>query len=95
VPRRPNSTLPPSMLILTRPKERQSSAKPGLDAYRNGEETRMQKLVPGKAIGIIGITDTVNETRLRSILPHNLVISKVEMKPENEGAIVEFETEAV
>jgi Occluded RNA-recognition motif len=80
---------------MTRLKEPQGSAKLGLDTPRNRDETRIQKLVPGKAIGIIGIPDTVNETRLRSIFPEGLVILKVEMKPENKGAIVEFETEAV
>jgi len=49
----------------------------------------------GKAIGIIGLPDTVNEARLRIIIPENLAISKVEMRPEHEGAIVEFENPAV
>jgi len=49
----------------------------------------------GKAIGIIGIPDTVNESRLRAIIPNNLVITTVEMRPEHEGAIVEFENQAV
>jgi squamous cell carcinoma antigen recognized by T-cells 3 len=49
----------------------------------------------GKAIGIIGIPDTVNEARLRTIVPENLAISKVEMRPEHEGAIIEFDNPAV
>ena len=51
--------------------------------------------VPGKAIGIIGISDTVNEARIRSLLPLNLSLKKVEMRPGNEGAILVFETESV
>lgn len=50
---------------------------------------------PGKAIGVIGIPDTVNEARVRTIIPEELVISKVEMRPLNEGVILEFQNEAV
>lgn len=51
--------------------------------------------VVGKAIGIIGLPDTVNEARVRSIVPENLALEKVEMKPENEGAILVFQKESV
>lgn len=50
---------------------------------------------PGKAIGVIGLPDTVNEARVRTIIPEELVISKVEMRPLNEGVILEFQNEAV
>lgn len=53
------------------------------------------KPAPGRAIGIIGIPDTVNEARLRSIIPEQFAVVKVEMKPDNEGAIVEFKEAAV
>jgi hypothetical protein len=51
--------------------------------------------IAGKAIGIIGLPDTVNEARVRSIVSKNLTLEKVEMKPENEGAILVFQREAV
>ena len=54
-----------------------------------------QITIPGKAIGVIGIPDTVNEARIRSLVPSNLSLEKVEMRPENEGAILVFEKEAV
>jgi hypothetical protein len=54
-----------------------------------------QTTIPGKAIGVIGIPDTVNEARIRSLVPSNLSLEKVEMRPENEGAILVFEKEAV
>ena len=51
--------------------------------------------IPGKAIGVIGIPDTVNEARIRSMVPSDLSLEKVEMRPENEGAILVFEKESV
>jgi len=51
--------------------------------------------IPGRAIGVIGIPDTVNEARIRALVPSNLSLEKVEMRPENEGAILVFEKEAV
>lgn len=51
--------------------------------------------IPGKAIGVIGIPDTVNEARIRSLVPSSLSLEKVEMRPENEGAILVFENEVV
>lgn len=51
--------------------------------------------MPGKAIGLINIPDTVNEARIRSLVPENLVLAKVEMRPENAGVILEFHREMV
>lgn len=51
--------------------------------------------MPGKAIGVVNIPDTVNEARVRSLVPDNLVITKVEMRPENGGVILEFQNEPV
>jgi len=51
--------------------------------------------IPGKAIGIIGIPDTVNEARIRTLVSSSLSLEKVEMRPENEGAILVFENEMV
>jgi Occluded RNA-recognition motif len=51
--------------------------------------------VQGKAFGIIGLRDTVNEARLRSLIPDGLEVVKVELKPDNEGAILEFLRESV
>lgn len=51
--------------------------------------------MPGKAIGLINVPDTVNEARIRSLVPENLVLAKVEMRPENGGVILEFHRETV
>jgi hypothetical protein len=55
----------------------------------------LQRTGHGKAIGVIGIPDTVNEARLRTIIPEDLAIIKVEMRPLNEGVILEFQNEGV
>jgi hypothetical protein len=59
------------------------------------DERNKPKTVSGKAFGILGLPDTVNEARLRNLMPENLTIDKVEMRPENEGAILVFQREAV
>jgi Occluded RNA-recognition motif len=46
-------------------------------------------------MAVIGLPDTVNEIRLRDLIPHHLSLEKIEMKPQNEGAILIFEKEAV
>jgi hypothetical protein len=51
--------------------------------------------LPGKAIGLVNIPDTVNEARIRSLVPENLVIAKVEMRPDHGGVILEFHKETV
>jgi hypothetical protein len=70
------------------------------DIRRKLAETRYPKEqisnpVTGKAIGIIGLSDTVNEARIRRIVPENARLEKVELKPENEGAILVFQKESV
>jgi hypothetical protein len=62
---------------------------------RSDNQANIPQFIPGKAIGIIGIPDTVNEARVRTAVPSNLAVVKVEMRPENEGAILEFSNEAV
>lgn len=57
--------------------------------------TDVPKSVVGNAIGVVGLSTTVNEARLRESLPAGVVVKKIEMRPANEGAILEFETEAV
>jgi len=47
-----------------------------------------------RTIAVAGLPDTVNETRLRNLIPHHLSLEKIEMKPQNEGAIFTFEKEA-
>ena len=37
----------------------------------------------------------MNEARIRSLVSSSLSLEKVEMRPENEGAILVFETEVV
>lgn len=53
------------------------------------------RTIPGKAIGVVGLLDTVNEARVRSVVPENLALEKVEMRPENGGAILVFKNESV
>jgi Occluded RNA-recognition motif len=59
------------------------------------QQSTFGRTVPGKAIGLINIPDTVNEARIRSLVPENLVLAKVEMRPENSGVILEFHKESV
>jgi hypothetical protein len=55
----------------------------------------VNRTISGKSIGVVGLLDTVNEARVRSIIPDNLALEKVEMKPENGGAILVFQKESV
>jgi Occluded RNA-recognition motif len=73
-----------------------TAARGGPERYRQtGDERNAPKTISGKAFGILGLPDTVNEARVRSLVPENLAIEKVEMRPENEGAILVFQREAV
>ena len=85
-------TLFGASLILSRPKE----TRPATDNQGTlTEAVNQQKTMIGKAIGVLGLPDTVNEARVRSIIPENLVLEKVEMRPENGGAILVFQKESV
>ena len=53
------------------------------------------RLFSGRTVGVIGLRDTVNEARIRSIIPEGLALDTVELRPENEGAILTFSSEAV
>ena len=59
------------------------------------DQVAASKTISGKAIGVVGLLDTVNEARVRSIVPDNLALEKVEMRPENGGAILVFQKESV
>jgi len=64
---------------------------------RNPELNQSQNHQPPafrRTIAVAGLPDTVNETRLRKLIPHHLSLEKIEMKPQNEGAIFTFEKEA-
>jgi hypothetical protein len=86
-----------TILTLSRSKHPQSfaAAKGNFSTTSNANAQLLQRMGPGKAIGVIGIPDTVNEARVRTIIPEELVMSKVEMRPLNEGVILEFQNEAV
>ena len=63
---------------------------------RNPELNRIQNQQPPsfrRTIAVVGLPDTVNETRLRDLIPHHLSLEKIEMKPQNEGAIFTFKKE--
>lgn len=59
------------------------------------DQVASNKPISGKAIGIVGLVNTVNEARVRSIVPDSIALEKVEMRPENGGAILVFQNESV
>jgi hypothetical protein len=78
-----------------RPKESANQPAGSISSDANPLRNMPHVNIPGKSIGVLGVPDTVNEARIRALVPSHLSLESVEMKPENGGAILVFQKEPV
>jgi RNA recognition motif-containing protein len=68
--------------------------QPNGDAKHEASPPPSFEQIKKKTLGIMNLSDTVNDTRLRTLFEHYGPLRKLTLRPDHQGAIVEYENVA-